>query len=947
MLEREFQVRVLTLNQFKYRHTVGVSLQSTCPYCNASVPYASNPCGFCGATLEWAALPDGTELTAPDKKVWTLERVLGRGGFGITYLARSGTDRVAIKECFPDGLVTRNPSSQVQTKAGCELEFARLKKRFIQETRILKRLKHPVSTQFLASWETAGTAYLMMEFLEGETLEARIAGGVRLSEAEAVRVLDSVLDLLEVVHDKDLLHRDIKPANVILTAAGVELIDFGSTVKFDPKKTMRVTSRLLTPAYAPLELYGANVRLGPSSDLYSLAATVYEAMTGLRVPSALDRANGAIVQPLEAVSRNCSRDFSKVIARALELRVDDRFSSARRMRTALGKTGQASSAVMPSVQVAPTRKPTVTPATKIPSSSGRTVFRGVIFSISAVVVVFMLVFMWFLFDRQTKKSEEVVDLKEEFVGQQCAILKEASLSLGCEASGGGGDDAMLGMYLYPTKNRRPLPLETFQDFRNDPEFVDFTQEVGMEAIKKFGVTGVRFRVIHNQKSGDQEFTFEVNRASYDAQILAEQKRYAAFQQDLKDGRLRISSERALLLRRARQARASIRSTIQASRGKFERVMELEFAASKPLPKRGMKVRQIFWNDNGARISLFISLPGDEDWVRASANDRDLRLEIKALMLNFYKFLPTLDYFAVFISEDKENSGGEWSVSLNRSELPDLKKAQNAQLDEVWMFSSDEPVPVNTSDDLSVDAWIIPVNTFILGANGTQWQRLGFVQARSKYGWQGSGLYPPSSYSGRVLVGGSLFPLRGQPFGAAQVLSICCDIRDDADLKMQIDFPSSHALAGTYPVSSRIPLRSERKPPPKELRLRLKPGRDGVVFEWDWRSSEFTYLLEVQSEGGSTMVVVPVKDFDADSVKFIMPFKVFGARNTVRLTALNFTDSTLSQIDIWGKPRPANASDLQATRLEVGPITREALIALNAKEQMVFTVGKIGVVLKSR
>ena len=289
---------------------------------------------MCGADLLWQALPDGSRLIAPDGRSWMLERVLGQGGFGITYLAHSGQDRVAIKECFPDGLVSRDAQAQVNAKPGQAHEFVLVQKRFLEEARLLAQLEHPASTLFLASWQANNTAYLMMEYLEGETLEARIARRAFLTEAEARQVMISVLSVLEVVHARNLLHRDIKPANVMLTGNGTDLIDFGSVAKFDPTRSTQVSHRLLTPAYAPLELYSSSVRLGPSSDLYSLTATIYEAISGVRVPSALDRVNGHALQRLEDVS-DVSSGFADVLAQALELRVADRFSSVAQMRAAL------------------------------------------------------------------------------------------------------------------------------------------------------------------------------------------------------------------------------------------------------------------------------------------------------------------------------------------------------------------------------------------------------------------------------------------------------------------------------------------------------------------------------------------------------------------------------------------------------------------------------------
>jgi serine/threonine protein kinase len=195
------------------------------------------------------SLPQGLRLF---DATYELEGVLGQGGFGITYLAhhiRLGT-KVAIKELYPEHLVRRDLNGNVQAQAEMQSEFESLKLRFNREAKTLQDLKHHSSTRFVAKWEEFGTVFIAMEFIDGETLEARIARGILLDEYNATKVMMSILFSLVEVHDKGLLHRDIKPANIILTPnGGVELIDFGSVTKFSANQRTKITSRLLTPAY--------------------------------------------------------------------------------------------------------------------------------------------------------------------------------------------------------------------------------------------------------------------------------------------------------------------------------------------------------------------------------------------------------------------------------------------------------------------------------------------------------------------------------------------------------------------------------------------------------------------------------------------------------------------------------------------------------------------------
>jgi serine/threonine protein kinase len=308
-----------------------------CPYCAARVSAPQEVCANCGADIGqlWAVLPSHERLKDDQGRIYRIERVLGQGGFGITYLVR-GERRArglyAVKEFFPDSVVRRQAKT-VQARAGLESEFESLKTRFLLEAEILQKLKHPSSTKFHAVWQEHNTVYLAMEFIQGETLESRIASRRLLTEAETLVVLEPVLEVLEELHGFGLLHRDIKPSNVMLVGNHVELIDFGSAVVFKSGQATKVSRKLITPEFAPLEFYGSNVELGPPSDLYSLGATIYEAVSGVRIPAALERMNGQVLQPLEAIMPGgVTRQFSKkLIMPALQMRMADRFASAHEM----------------------------------------------------------------------------------------------------------------------------------------------------------------------------------------------------------------------------------------------------------------------------------------------------------------------------------------------------------------------------------------------------------------------------------------------------------------------------------------------------------------------------------------------------------------------------------------------------------------------------------------
>ena len=286
-----------------------------------------------------------------------LER-LGRGGFGITYRGFDAITKnyVAIKELFPDGAATRGNGGWVVPSD--RNDFERLLVRMQFEARTLQLLRHKSATRVIDLIEQNGTVYLVMEFLGGETLEARIQSGKKLRNIEAREILFTVMSVLEELHGLALLHRDIKPANIMLNREDqggqrVELIDFGSLVKYRAGHRARF-ERLLTPMYAPLEQYGEEVELSPATDFYALGATLYHALTLQAPPSALKRANGKALTPIRDLEPAIDAGLARFVTRSLQMRLDDRpqnVSSAR--ATVAGMKVQRMQPVSNQASVAP------------------------------------------------------------------------------------------------------------------------------------------------------------------------------------------------------------------------------------------------------------------------------------------------------------------------------------------------------------------------------------------------------------------------------------------------------------------------------------------------------------------------------------------------------------------------------------------------------------------
>ena len=260
------------------------------------------------------ALPPGYVLEG-----WRIERMLGEGGFGITYL---GVDteigkRVAIKELLPKEFATRTHGSQVVPHGAHTVEaFGWALDSFINEAKTLVALTHPNIVQIHRLFRANGTAYMVMDYVDGQSMKAWLKELQRPpTEAELKSILMPLLDGLEHVHESGLLHRDIKPDNIFITTTGRPvLLDFGSA-RVDIGRTQTMTS-LVSAGYSPMEQYQQKARQTPATDLYALAASMVRAITGVPPVTAIDRSVDASLQPPVTVSH--AGKYSPVFLKAVD-----------------------------------------------------------------------------------------------------------------------------------------------------------------------------------------------------------------------------------------------------------------------------------------------------------------------------------------------------------------------------------------------------------------------------------------------------------------------------------------------------------------------------------------------------------------------------------------------------------------------------------------------------
>lgn len=224
---------------------------------------------------------------------YQVKRVLGIGGFGITYQAHDmNLDcPVAIKEYFPHGLAVREANGmQVGAKSKKdEHVYEYGLQRFMEEARVLARFKHRSIIRVSRFMEKYGTAYIIMDYEEGVPLSRYLLRCKQLSETEIRNVFRPILKGLDVIHQQDYLHRDIKPANIYLRKQGTPvLLDFGAARQALDHHGRSITN-LGTHGYAPIEQFTTQERQGTWSDIYGVGATIYHSIAGYSPVSVLDR----------------------------------------------------------------------------------------------------------------------------------------------------------------------------------------------------------------------------------------------------------------------------------------------------------------------------------------------------------------------------------------------------------------------------------------------------------------------------------------------------------------------------------------------------------------------------------------------------------------------------------------------------------------------------------
>lgn len=304
-----------------------------CPYCMEQMAQDQNFCTHCGKSKNYVApahhLLPGTLL----RDRYMVGAALGEGGFGITYIGRDiNLDMlVAIKEYFPSGFVSRSnkisPTIDNPTTTDRKEFFEKGCEKFLQEARILAKFSgRPGIVDVRDFFDQNNTAYIVMEYLKGETLKEILHRNGTMPYNKVLQMLMPVFESLKEVHKKGLIHRDISPDNIMLVDIGAKLLDFGAARDVASMDNKSV-SVILKPGYAPEEQYRTRGAQGPWTDIYALCATMYKCITGITPDDSIERNYSDTLKPPSHLAIAITPVFEAALMKGLAISHTNRYQT--------------------------------------------------------------------------------------------------------------------------------------------------------------------------------------------------------------------------------------------------------------------------------------------------------------------------------------------------------------------------------------------------------------------------------------------------------------------------------------------------------------------------------------------------------------------------------------------------------------------------------------------
>ena len=311
-----------------------------CMGCMQEFDDAFDVCPDCGYVYNSPAkskshLPPGTVL----QNRYTIGKVLGQGGFGITYIAwdQRLEKPVAIKEFFPTSFAARLTGQNEVACFNAESQqfFDSGLQRMMNESRLLARFSEQINiVHVLDCIEENRTAYIIMELLRGETVQSILQREGQMTLERTMQIILPILQALETIHRTGLVHRDVSPDNLFVGEDGtVKLLDFGSA-RIASGLDHKTLSVMLKKGFAPIEQYSSHGKQGPYTDVYAVCATMYAMLTGTTPESSLDRMVQDTLRPISDYT-TIPKAVENVIMKGMAVEASERTQSARELGFAL------------------------------------------------------------------------------------------------------------------------------------------------------------------------------------------------------------------------------------------------------------------------------------------------------------------------------------------------------------------------------------------------------------------------------------------------------------------------------------------------------------------------------------------------------------------------------------------------------------------------------------
>lgn len=308
-----------------------------CPYCASQIA-SGTKCTFCNFRETYSSKPHHLQPGTLLHGRYLIGVVLGEGGFGITYLGRDlALDmKVAVKEYYPSSMAVRSPETTCNVTLVSHTflqDFQAGKKSVIKEAQALAKLdKEGAVVTVRDFFEEYNSAYIVMEFVEGSDLRREIRRTQKPMEPQSLlTLLEPVFSALDELHRQGLVHRDISPDNIMIENDVARLIDFGCAV---PTRHDGQNSNTVKHGFSPLEQY-SNENMGPWTDVYAMAATIYYCITGKVPPKSTDRAVADTLQAPSSLGIKLNPKQEKALMRAMSLDPKERFQSMEEFGKAL------------------------------------------------------------------------------------------------------------------------------------------------------------------------------------------------------------------------------------------------------------------------------------------------------------------------------------------------------------------------------------------------------------------------------------------------------------------------------------------------------------------------------------------------------------------------------------------------------------------------------------